>query len=98
MAAKTITMLQIRLIIQLMHNGVSKRSIARQCGISRNTLKDYLLIIEQSGIGYAELLALTNEQLNTLIHEPPEHGKAPDVRYEKFKETIPELSKELKRV
>lgn len=45
MAAKPITMNQIRLIFQYLSKGVSQRKIAETLKISRPTIKVYLLIL-----------------------------------------------------
>lgn len=42
MAAKTITMEQLKLILRLRQNGISVKEIARQTGLARNTVKKYL--------------------------------------------------------
>ena len=81
MAAKTITMHQTRRIIQLFNNGESKRSIARQCGLSRNTLKDYLRIIEKTALSNDELLSLNDDELGRIIHDPVRHAPDNDDRH-----------------
>ncbi|MCC5924978.1 MAG: helix-turn-helix domain-containing protein [Bacteroidetes bacterium] len=40
---------QIRIIIQQAHSGISRRRIARDTGLSRNTVRGYLRQTEQSG-------------------------------------------------
>lgn len=42
MAAKTIKMEQVKLILKLQQNGYSTKGIARQLGLSRNTVRKYL--------------------------------------------------------
>ena len=42
MAAKTIKMEQLKLILRLQQNGISVKGIARQTGLARNTVKKYL--------------------------------------------------------
>jgi transposase len=69
MSAKPIKMDQIRRIIQLLEQGASLRSIALQCGISRNTVRQYHKQITQSGCTYAQLLSLDDEKLSAVIYD-----------------------------
>ena len=59
MANKPISMTQIRRIIQLRNEGISKLKISQQVKIHRKTLDDYLFKIELTGKSYAELLRLS---------------------------------------
>lgn len=67
MAANPITMDQIRIIIQQAHSGVSLRRIARDTGLSRNTVRGYLRQIEQSGHTLVQALALDDANLSVLV-------------------------------
>lgn len=61
MAAKTIKMEQLKLILRLHQNGYSKKQIARQTGISRNTVKKYLakqIAIETDNLSLPKLHAI----------------------------------------
>ncbi len=97
MAANTITMLQIRRIIQLHGNGESKRSIARQCSLSRNTVKEYLVLINKSGLNVGELLSMDDLQLNRLLHDPSRSTALPDNRQPALESQFDTLSKELRK-
>lgn len=67
MAGKSILMHQIRQIIELLSKNHSVRSIVRLTGISRNTVRDYKLLILQSKIPLPELLQLDDEPLAGLM-------------------------------
>ncbi len=49
MAAKTIRMDQIRNLLQQKNKGISIRTIARNTGLSRNTVSHYLRAVDQHG-------------------------------------------------
>ncbi len=61
MAAKTIKMDQLKLILRLHHNGYSKKQIARQTGISHNAVKKYLanqIAVETDNLSLPKLHAI----------------------------------------
>jgi transposase len=98
MAAKPIGMLQVRRILQLLHNGVSKkRTIARDLDLSRNTVKNYLHIIQHTAMVYADLLALDDAALGVVIHEPARLIQSGDKRYQALQEFMPVIEQELKK-
>lgn len=68
MANKNKSMLQIRRIIQLMQNGISKRDISRQLSISRNTVDQYANKCLESEKTHQELLDLADEELALIVH------------------------------
>jgi len=63
MANKTITMLQIRRILQLLYDGKSKRQISKDLSISRNTIDDYESKYLLSGQLLPALLKLSDHAL-----------------------------------
>jgi len=96
MANKTITMLQIRKVLQLLQQGHSQRSIARQVNISRNTVQDYCLKFYRSGLTIEELFSLDDHNLNqSITTERPVDLK--DHRYEQLAPRLPVYLKELSR-
>lgn len=96
MANKTITMLQIRKVLQLLEQGHSQRSIALQVNISRNTVQDYCLKFYRSGLTVTELLSLKDHDLHQAIStERPVDLK--DHRYEQLAPRLPGYIKELTR-
>jgi transposase len=97
MAARTITMLQIRRIIQLLSSGHSKRFIARELELARNTVKDYIKLIHQSSQSYTELLALNDDSLSLFIHDAGQVTSPFDKRWDDFQSTTPAIEQELKK-
>jgi len=78
MAAKPIRMDQIRTLLQQHLRGISIRTIARNTGLSRNTVRGYLRSVEQSGYTIEQALALNDQQFSTLIlasDTPPSGGQ-----------------------
>lgn len=96
MANKTITMLQIRKVLQLLDQGYSQRRIAREVGISRNTVQDYCNKFLQTGLSTKQLLGLTDYDLNQSIT-----GQRlvclKDSRYQRLAPRLPDYIKELNR-
>ncbi|MBK8642558.1 MAG: HTH domain-containing protein [Saprospiraceae bacterium] len=67
MSAKPKQMHQIRTIFQLKNAGFSIRKIANQTGMSRNTIREYLRLIESIGIDHKAALELSDEDFIELI-------------------------------
>ena len=63
MANKPKCMLQVRRILQLLTDGLSKREASRQTGASRNTIDSYETRFCQSGKSFNNLLQLTDVEL-----------------------------------
>lgn len=74
MANNILTMLQIRHVLQLLQSGNSKRKISRITGISRNTIKEYIVRARNIGMAPESLLKLNDQELGTILY--PE--KKPD--------------------
>jgi transposase len=97
MANKTLTMLQVRRILQLLQEGRSKRQIAKDLSISRNTIDDYEQKYIVSGQSLGSLLKLNDPALWDAISpkEPSEEEDNP--RYKSLLERIPAILGELER-
>ena len=96
MANKTITMLQIRKVLQLLDQGFSQRRIAREADISRNTVQDYFLKFTSTGLSIKQLLALDDHHLHEhIVHDRSVPLK--DNRYERLAPRLPDYLKELNR-
>lgn len=63
MAQERKNMRQIRKIIELHRDAASKRGIAREAGMSKNTVKEYINSAEASGLSLAALLELDDNGL-----------------------------------
>jgi len=96
MANKSITMLQIRRIIQLKSQGKSNREIARELHSARKTVNAYVAQIASSEKEARELLQLDDEQLSSLVCKAPA-AVTPDDRYADLSRRLTGLSDELKK-
>jgi len=95
MAAKTKTMEQIKFVIQSIADGKSIRWISKTTGVSRNTIRVYLRVLEKAGITEQEALRCSWEDLSSVFFE-----KAPiiaDERLIRFTERLPHMIDELSR-
>jgi len=88
MANKSIGMTQVRRIIQLKAEGLSKLKISGLLHLHRATLDNYLFRIEASGKSYTELLLLKDEQLVNLAYTAPVAIQT-DERIEELKKHFP---------
>lgn len=95
MAGKTITMIKLKQIIRLRSNDVPLQTIAKAVGISRNTVKKYLQVIQSHGYSIDHLLALEDEELDKLLKDPEKQSaERMAIIYARF----PQIKKELERV
>ena len=69
MANKVKGMLQIRRILQLLEDNRSKRFIARELEISRNTVYRYVQRVRLSGLTVGQLLLLRDGELSQFIYD-----------------------------
>jgi transposase len=68
MVNKSIGMTQLRRIIQLKAEGLSKLKISGSVQLHRTTLDNYISKIEATGKSYTELLGCSDEQLGAMIY------------------------------
>lgn len=97
MAGKTISMHQIKQIIELLSKHYGVRSIVRLTGISRNTIRDYRTRFIQSKIPFEELLKLDEESLLSLIERKPVLPEDDSDRKTDFERRLEYFSSELRR-
>ena len=97
MANKSISMTQVRRIIQLKAEGLSKLKISGSLHIHRATLDSYLSKLEVTGKSYAELLQCNDEQLTALVYNNPT-GPMADDRINDLKKHMGYFKAELSRV
>ena len=95
MAGTTITMSKVKQILRLKSDGAGLQTIAKAVGISRNTVKKYVRLVEVKGYKIAELLDKEAEQIEALLSDPDQVSTQ---RYESLVALFPYMSKELKRV
>lgn len=97
MANKSISMVQVRRIIQLKVQGFSKLKIAHTLGIHRATLDSYLLRLESSGQSYQELCDYSDDKLSSLVYSPSALN-TPDARLDGLKKHFDYFKQELSHV
>lgn len=96
MANKSISMIQVRRIIQLKAEGLSKLKISQSLHIHRVTLDNYLSRISSSGKSLSELLECSDDQLMALVYNEPAIPK-PDGRFDDLKKHLDYFKAELTR-
>jgi transposase len=89
-------MLQIRRVLQLLQAGQSKRKISKILSSGRHTIDGYVTRVKQTGIGFSELLKLSDNELSELLYTNKPDSQ-PDQRYEDLKGRLDYFQKELKR-
>ena len=90
-----LTMSKIRQLLRLHTHGKSKLFIKEHTGLSRNTVKKYIKLFQESKLTYDELAQLSDKDLNDLFgnNQPVESSG----RLNQLIELLPEISKALKR-
>jgi transposase len=96
MAGKTKSMTQIRKILQSARHGQSIREIARNTGMSKNTVKRYLRKIAEQGYATEGVLKMNDKALSQIVERPP--GKEETDRYESLEKRFAAMSEELRQV
>jgi transposase len=96
MANKSISMTQVRRIIQLKVEGLSKLKIAQSLHIHRATLDNYLLKLEASEKSFSELLEFSDDQLKSLVYHDPATPRV-DSRIDELRKHLDYFREELSR-
>ena len=96
MAGKPQRMSQIKQLIQLHKQGKGKKTIARQLGMSKNTVKAYLTRFESGQLNTDDLLAIEEPILEAKLFAG--HPAYKQERYEHFKGKLSYFAAELKKV
>lgn len=94
MAGKTIIMSKVKQVIRLRSNGVALQTIAKAVGISRNTVKKYLRLIEVKKLDCDELLLMDDTLLDSSLQDPDPEDQA---RFESLSALFPYFERELPR-
>ena len=76
MAGETISMIKLKQIFLLRHNGVSLEVIARNVQSSRNTVKKYIRLAAQKGFTFQELITKEEHELEKIFADPVHTSKA----------------------
>lgn len=95
MANYRIDMSKIRYILRLYSQGRSKLQISMHGGVSRNTLKTYIKLFEESELSYSQLDELTDKDLEQLFIKPAE--KPLNAKQKELFNLFPDYEKQLKR-
>ena len=93
MAGKPKPMSQIKQLIRLYQAGTGKKTIARDLGLSKNTVKAYISKLQGLKVDLGELLSLDDPVLETRFHAGNPAYK--DTRYEQLKPLLGDFIKEL---
>lgn len=93
MAGKAKAMSQIKQLLRLHKQGDSIKSIARTLGISKNTVKSYLIKLATGKLPVAELLALEDPVLESKFHAGNPAYKDP--RFEHLSDHLESYRKQL---
>ncbi len=93
MANSRLQMFQLRRLIQLRLQGVSKRNIARSLAIARNTVQHYLSQFEALFPDLEQLRDWDDAQLNRLVNAPSPQAD----KYQHLTDLFPHLERELAR-
>jgi len=96
MAGKSKPMSQIKQLLRLHQQGHSIKSIARSLGISKNTVKSYLIKLASGKLATSELLALEDPVLESKFHAGNPAYKDP--RFEHMGTKLDYFRAELKRI
>ena len=88
-------MSKIRQLLRLHTQGKSKMFIKEHTGLSRNTVKKYIKLFQESKLTYQELVQQSDKDLNDLFGS--NQPAVPSGRLNQLIELLPEISKALKR-
>ena len=94
MANIPISMTQIKRIIQLKSEGLSKLKISQKLGIHRKTLDDYLFKLESTSKSYQDLLNYKEEELISIVYKTKNTHQA-DSRLDDLKKQFDFFIKQL---
>jgi len=97
MANKPISMVQVRRIIQLKSEGVSKYRISKNLGVHRTTLEGYLRKLESTGKSYQVLLEHSDQELVDIVYNASNTNKS-DARLKKLEKQFDYFLEQLKYI
>lgn len=97
MAGKIIPMSQVKQLLRLHQQGMSKKAISEVVGLSRTTVRAYISTADALNESIDELLSLEDPRLEAKLHAGNPAYKEND-RYAHFKSQLEYFVKELKRV
>jgi transposase len=95
MPNKPIDMIKIRQMLRLYDQGWSKLQIAANLGISRNTLKKYLKLYEETGFNFEQISEFSDKDLEELFIQPEDRPL--NEKLQNLFSMFPQMDKELRR-
>ena len=96
MSNKPTIMLRLKRVLQLLINGESKSAISRKVSIHRSILEKYIAKFDQNLKSYAELLILSDLNLEKIINLVKDISEYERLTY--LQELIPYYTQELSKV
>ena len=96
MANKTISMTQLKRIIQLKSEGYSKLSISQKLRLHRKTLDDYLKKLDSTGESYQVLMSHSDKYLSNIVFNSA-NTRVPDTRYSDLEKKFPYFNVQLEK-
>ena len=95
MAGNRIEIMDVKNLIRLKNKGLSNRQVAKELGVSRNTVNNYVSFFEGQKLDYKELLGFSEKDLDDLFSVTSEVDKQ---RYEELSKHLEYFTRELKKV
>lgn len=81
--------------MKLYSRGIGKKRIGQRLGVSKNTVKQYIGVVEKLQRPWDELMQLSDHELNELVHPPRQ--SVVDERIKQVFDFFPEMEKRLRR-
>jgi len=94
MAGKTKLMSIVKQILLLLHQGHSKKSIVRDTGVSKNTVRHYIELAQGSGHTLEQLLKMDDQTLESVLNR---HTCVSRAHFDDLQDLFPWIKEELKR-
>ena len=95
MAGKPKKMSQVKQILQMHKQGIGTKTTARNLGISKNTVKNYLAKYRSSKLSLETLLKMEDHALDKVFH--PGNPAYKDTRFDELKANLDYYTDELKK-
>lgn len=98
MANNTLCMEKVRQVLLFLKRGFSHRSIERETGVNRRTVRKYRDRFLESGLSYSELLLFNDQELNAYLNPEDKDKQEKDPRLLDLESRFSYLFSELRRV
>jgi hypothetical protein len=94
MAGKIKPMSIVKQILLQLYQGHSKKSIVRDTGVAKNTVRHYIELAQGSGHGLEELIKMDDQALEVVLSN---HTTVSRAHFEELEELFPWVKEELRR-